>query len=64
MRQIAGQLLWIGNPSDTLNVRGIMDAGIEAVVEVADNEPLAMLPREIVRCRFPLSDRLSSNRAA
>ena len=56
MRKITGQLLWVGNPSDTLNVRSIIDAGIEAVVEVADNEPFALLPREIVRCRFPLSD--------
>ena len=56
MRQITGRLLWVGNPGDTLNVRGIIDAGIEAVVEVADNEPPATLPREIVRCRFPLSD--------
>ncbi len=56
MRQITGHLLWLGNPSDAVNVRSIIDAGIEAVVEVADNEPFALLPREIVRCRFPLSD--------
>ncbi len=56
MRQITGQLLWVCNSGDMLNVRSIMNAGIEAVVEVADNEPFAVLPREIVRCRFPLSD--------
>jgi protein-tyrosine phosphatase len=33
-----------------------MDAGITAVVELADSEPFAVLPRELVRCRFPLSD--------
>jgi protein-tyrosine phosphatase len=33
-----------------------MAAGIEAVVELADSEQLAILPRELVRCRFPLSD--------
>jgi hypothetical protein len=26
------------------------------VIELADVEPLALLPRELVRCRFPLSD--------
>jgi hypothetical protein len=34
----------------------LLDAGIRAVVELADSEPLAALPRELVRCRFPLSD--------
>jgi protein-tyrosine phosphatase len=33
-----------------------MAAGIEAVVELADSEQMAALSRELVRCRFPLSD--------
>ena len=56
MRQVAGRALWLGNPGDTRDPRTVLDAGIEAVVELADNEPFALLPREIVRCRFPLSD--------
>jgi hypothetical protein len=56
MRQVAGRALWLGNPGDTRDPRTVLDAGIEAVVELADNEPLAVLPRELVRCRFPLSD--------
>lgn len=56
MRQVAGRQLWIGNPGDTRDVRMLLDAGIAAVVELADNEPLAELPRDLVRCRFPLSD--------
>jgi protein-tyrosine phosphatase len=34
----------------------LMSAGIEAVVELADNEAFAPLPRHLIRCRFPLSD--------
>ncbi|MDB5345340.1 MAG: hypothetical protein JWP89_3717 [Schlesneria sp.] len=56
MRQVAGRALWLGNPSDTRDARTVLEAGIEAVVELADNEPLAVLPRELIRCRFPLSD--------
>ena len=56
MRKVEGRALWIGNPGDTREVRSVLDAGIEAVVELADNEPFAVLPRELVRCRFPLSD--------
>jgi hypothetical protein len=56
MRQIAERALWLGNPSDTRDARTVLEAGIEAIVELADNEQLAVLPRELIRCRFPLSD--------
>ena len=56
MRQISGYKLWIGHAGDLRDPRAIFDVGIEAVVELADNEQLAILPRELVRLRFPLSD--------
>jgi hypothetical protein len=56
MRQVAGRTLWIGHVGDTRRPRPLLDAGIEAVIELADGEPLAILPRELVRCRFPLMD--------
>lgn len=56
MRQIGNRRLWIGHAGDLRDARAVLDAGIEAVVELADNEPFAVLPRELVRCRFPLSD--------
>jgi hypothetical protein len=56
MRQVPGRLLWVGHVGDTRHPRPLLDAGITAVVELADSEPLASLPRELVRCRFPLVD--------
>lgn len=56
MRQIPGRALWLGNAGDLRDAHAMMAVGIEAVVELADSEPLAVLPRELVRCRFPLSD--------
>jgi protein-tyrosine phosphatase len=56
MRPVAGRSLWLGHAGDLRDPRAVLDAGIEAVVELADSEPLAVLPRELVRCRFPLSD--------
>jgi protein-tyrosine phosphatase len=56
MRQIAQRLLWIGNARDLCDVRSITEAEIAAVVELADSEPLASLPRDLIRYRFPLSD--------
>ena len=56
MRQVAGRALWLGHAGDLRDPRAVLNAGIEAVVELADSEPLATLPRDLVRCRFPLSD--------
>ncbi|MBX9681965.1 MAG: hypothetical protein K2X38_24675 [Gemmataceae bacterium] len=49
MRQIGRRLLWIGNARDLCDVRSITDAEIAAVVELADSEPLASLPRDLIR---------------
>jgi hypothetical protein len=56
MRQVPGRLLWLGNAGDLRDTRAVLAADIVAIVELADSEPLAVLPRELVRCRFPLSD--------
>src|SRR4051794_9339765 len=56
MRQVAGRALWLGNAGDLRDARAVMATGVEAVVELADSEQLAVLPRELIRCRFPLSD--------
>jgi hypothetical protein len=56
MREIRKNRLWLGNAADLKDPKEILSAGIEAVVELADSESLASLPRHLVRCRFPLSD--------
>jgi protein-tyrosine phosphatase len=56
MRRVAGRALWLGHAGDLRDPRAILAAGIEAVIELADSEPAALLPRDLVRCRFPLSD--------
>jgi protein-tyrosine phosphatase len=56
MRQVAGRPLWVGNAGDLRDARVVMATGVEAVVELADSEQLAVLPRDLVRLRFPLSD--------
>ena len=56
MRQVGDRRLWIGHAGDLREARAVLAAGIEAVMELADSEPFAKLPRELVRCRFPLSD--------
>jgi protein-tyrosine phosphatase len=56
MRLVPDRLLWLGNAGDLRDSRSVLATGIEAVIELADSEPLATLPRELVRCRFPISD--------
>jgi hypothetical protein len=56
MRQVPKRNLWIGNAGDLREPRAIFEQDIQAVIELADNEPFANLPRDLIRCRFPLSD--------
>lgn len=56
MRQVPNRGLWLGHAGDLRDAHAVLSAGIAAVVELADCEPFAVLPREMIRCRFPLSD--------
>lgn len=56
MRKVAGFPTWIGHAGDLAEPRAILDLCIEAVVELADSEPFATLPRGLIRLRFPISD--------
>jgi hypothetical protein len=56
MRRVAPYCLWLGHVGDVRDLRGIIDQGIRAVVDLALNEPPAAVTRELVYCRFPLVD--------
>ena len=56
MRQIPPHRLWIGHANDGRDFRAIFDAGIEAIIQVAADEPAMQPPRDLLYCRFPLAD--------
>lgn len=56
MRPIPGFSLWLGHVGDVWEPQAVLSAGIRAVVDLALNERPAVLPRELVYCRFPLLD--------
>ena len=56
MHEIHPGLLWIGHAVDVRNPKPLFDVGITAVVDVAYEEPPAQLPRQLIYCRFPISD--------
>lgn len=56
MRQVDGRALWVGHGGDLRDPRAVLAAGVEAVVELADSEPIAALPRNLIHLRFPLVD--------
>jgi protein-tyrosine phosphatase len=56
MRQTLPDLLWLGHAGDVADLRKILDAGITALVDLALNEPIPQLTREVIYCRFPLVD--------
>src|SRR5690606_38022168 len=47
---------WIGHALDVRDPRQLFDNGITAVVDVAYEEPPALIPRQLTYCRFPLND--------
>jgi protein-tyrosine phosphatase len=56
MNQIKPHQLWIGNAGDCRAIGGILDMDLRAVVQLAAEESLVHLPRDLVSCRFPLLD--------
>ena len=56
MRRISGLSLWLGHIGDMRDLRVVLSTGILAVVDLAVNEPPAVVTRELVYCRFPLVD--------
>lgn len=56
MREVLAGKLWIGNARDARDVRGVLSAGVTAVIDLAIEEPPAAFPRDMTYCRFPLLD--------
>ena len=56
MNQIAPYHLWIGHAGDGSDFQGLFDNGIQAVVQLAIEEPPIRPPRELIFYRFPLLD--------
>ena len=56
MREILASKLWLGNSADLRNVEGILQSGIQAVIDLAIEQLMPTLPRTLVYCRFPILD--------
>src|SRR5262245_8570198 len=56
MRPLPPHALWLGHAGDGRDYRRLLDAGVEAIVQLAIDEPPLQPPRELICCRFPLVD--------
>src|SRR5262249_21950297 len=56
MNRIAPYPIWIGHATEGPDFGPILDEEIEAVVDLAAEEPPFLLPRDLISCRFPLVD--------
>ena len=56
MREIGVDRLWTANAREARDAAGLYAAGISAVVDLACEEPPALLPRQLMYCRFPIVD--------
>ncbi len=56
MHRIEGHALWLGHAGAGRAFQQLFDAGIQAVVQVAAEEPPPQTPRELICCHFPILD--------
>ena len=56
MRQVSNYPLWVGNARDARDIKGVLAAGIQAVMDLAAEEPPVAPTRELVYVRYPLVD--------
>jgi hypothetical protein len=56
MDQVRPYALWLGHAGEGRDFRQIFERGIRALVQLAAEEPLEQLPRELIACRVPLLD--------
>lgn len=62
MNQIHPYPVWIGHGDEMRDFRHIFESGIEAVVELAAEEPPFPALRDLITCRFPLHDGAGNRR--
>lgn len=56
MIRIEPHSLWLGNAGDCRDAAKLLDAGIQAVVQLAIEEAPARFTREVICLRIPLND--------
>ena len=56
MREIIPGILWIGNRNDIHNLSSLYEQNIQAILDLAIEEPPLNLNRDLVNCRFPIID--------
>ena len=59
MREVCSQL-WIGNALEARDLGHLLALGMEALVDLAREEPPVSLVRELIYCRIPLIDGASN----
>lgn len=63
IRDLRERRLFIGDAISARNLKLIYEYEFDAVVDLAANEPPAVLGRDVIYCRFPLSDDGSNGEA-
>jgi len=56
MREVIAGQLWIGNTFDVDDIRSVLDAGVQAIVDLALQETPKKMPRDMLYLRFPLNE--------
>ncbi len=54
--RISPESIWIGHAGEGHDFTPLLDLGIEAMIELAEEEPSFPTRRDLISCRFPLID--------
>jgi hypothetical protein len=61
MRCVIDNTLWIGNAADARDTASLIEHDFNVLVDLAIEEPPAILPREQVYLRFPIHDGIGND---
>jgi len=56
LTEVFPEVLWVGNALEARDTPGLFQNQIQAVVDLAMEEPPAEIPRRMIYCRIPLVD--------
>jgi protein tyrosine phosphatase len=61
MRKLPTYRIWLGNVLDASNLRGVLDLGVELIVDLAANEVPPKITRDLTYCHIPLHDSMGNS---
>ena len=56
MQNLIDSILWQGNARDAREIHQVLALGVQAIVDLAENESPVTFPRDVIVLRYPIAD--------